>query len=360
MPTIYRVHFFNELGKYCKLTVMFERYSATGVENKWEDSLAINFKAVFHKTMDVGREGAFGIDLLKINYKEYDEIIISSYSSPAEILALCKLKIQRIPYILEVDGGIIKNEKYYKKKLKSFLISGADLYFSSSDKTSEYLQYYGADNSKIYKYHFTSLFDTDILDDVPSEVEKQELREKLGLYRKKMILAVGQFIHRKGFDILLRAIPNLSEDVDIVIVGGKVTKEYQELVRTLEIRNVHFISEISKDILNNYYLGADIFVLPTREDIWGLVINEAMAKGLPVITTNCCVAGAELIENNQNGYIFKSEKVEELVMYLNELLKDKAMCEKMGNNNLEKIKNYTLEKMAKEHYEMFKRRNSGE
>ena len=144
MPTIYRIHFFNELGKTCNLTVMFERYSASGVENKWKDSLAINFKAIFHKTIDVGREGAIGFDLLKVDYKHYDEVIISSYSSPAEMLALCKLKIQKIPYMLEVDGGIIKSESLWKKRLKTFLISGADFYFSSSDKTSEYLKYYRA------------------------------------------------------------------------------------------------------------------------------------------------------------------------------------------------------------------------
>ena len=360
MPTIYRVHFFNELGKYCDLTVMFERYSAKGIENRWKDSLAINFTALFHKTVDVGREGALGIDLLKVNYQKYDEVVISSYSSPAEMIALCKLKLQKIPYILEVDGGIIKEEKSYKKKLKTFLISGADLYFSTSDRTSKYLKYYGAEKTRIYKYHFTSLFNGDILKSVPTEEDKIKFRRTLGLYRKKMVLAVGQFIHRKGFDVLLRAVPNIQDDVDIVIVGGNITEEYQKIVDTLHIQNVKFISEVSKKESTTYYMSADVFVLPTREDIWGLVINEAMAKGLPIITTNACVAGIELIENNRNGYIFTSENEQELATCLNKLLNDKYACEKMGNNNLARIRKYTLEEMAREHYEVFKGRKNSE
>ena len=360
MPTIYRVHFFNELGKYCDLTVMFERYSAKGIENRWKDSLAKNFTALFHKTVDIGREGAFGIDLLKINYQKYDEVVISSYSSPAEMLALCKLKLQKIPYILEVDGGLIKNERSYKKKLKTFLISGADLYFSTSNKTSQYLMYYGAEKKRIYKYHFTSLFNKDVFKSIPMEATKREIRRSIGLYREKMILAVGQFIYRKGFDVLLRTVPNIDEDVDVVMVGGEVTEEYKRIIDTFHIKNVKFVSEVSKEELANYYMGADIFVLPTREDVWGLVINEAMAKGLPIITTKSCVAGVELIENDVNGYIFESENEHELEICLKKLLSNKSLREEMGNNNLKKIRQYTLEEMAREHYEIFKRRKNSE
>lgn len=57
-------------------------------------------------------------------------------------------------------------------------------------------------------------------------------------------------------------------------------------------------------------MAADIFVHPTREDIWGLVVNEAMAKGLPVITTDRCVAGLELIKNESVGRIVPVENID--------------------------------------------------
>lgn len=358
MPTMYRVHFFNELGKYCDLTVMFDRYHATGVENKWDNSYAKNFTAVFYKTIDIGREGAFGVGLLKVDYKKYDKVILSSYSSPAEMLALCKLKMQKIPYALEVDGGIIKNDNPFKKKLKTFLISGADMYFSTGDSTSKYLTHYGAKSSKIKKYHFSSLYNSDILEKEPTPEEKKEIRTRLGFKREIMLIGVGRFIKVKGFDILLKAAALLKYDIDIVIIGGEPTAEYHQLVDDLKLKNVSFISEISKEALAEYYKAADIFVLPTRGDMWGLVINEAMAKGLPVITTDHCVAGLELIEDEQNGYIVKSEDYVQLANRINILSADRSACAQMGKNNLEKIKNYTFEQMAKEHYEiLFERGN---
>lgn len=356
MPTIYRVNFFNELGKYCDLTVIFERYSATGVENKWRDSLAINFEAIFVKTVRVGREGAFSFSLLKINCSQYDEIIISSYSSPSEILLLLKMKMLRIPYMLEVDGGIIKKENFLKRKIKKFLISGADLYFSSSDKTSEYLMHYGAVADKIVKYHFSSLLKDDIMDNVNTDDAKKEKRRKLGFNASKMILAIGQFIYRKGFDVLINASKEITYDVDIVIVGGNATEEYLKLVNEINAKNIFFVPQISKSELTEYYLAADIFVLPTREDIWGLVINESMARGLPVVTTDKCISGLELIENGQNGYIVQADNPVDLAGKVNVLLNDSDACFKIGKNNLRKIQKYTIEEMAKEHYDTFCKR----
>ena len=54
-------------------------------------------------------------------------------------------------------------------------------------------------------------------------------------------------------------------------------------------------------------MASDLFVLPTREDIWGLVINEAMSFGLPIITTRKCIAGTELITDGENGYLLEAD-----------------------------------------------------
>ena len=97
---------------------------------------------------------------------------------------------------------------------------------------------------------------------------------------------------------------------------------------------------------------SDIFVHPTREDIWGLVINEAMANGLPVITTNRCNAGLELISNGKNGYIIDVDNVEELQNAIMNTLK--YSCQ-MGTESLRTIKNYTIENMAREHMVYFEK-----
>ena len=94
-------------------------------------------------------------------------------------------------------------------------------------------------------------------------------------------------------------------------------------------------------------------VLPTREDIWGLVINEAMAQGLPVVTTNRCLAGLTLVKNGENGYIVPVAGVEALKQAIEKGFEGDNASE-FGRKSLEKIRNYTIERMAAEHRDIFK------
>ena len=94
--------------------------------------------------------------------------------------------------------------------------------------------------------------------------------------------------------------------------------------------------------------------MPTREDIWGLVINEAMAQGLPVITTNKCIAGLELIKNNKTGFLVEVENKEKLYDLTNRLLiMDFDEYNKFRLNLLKIIKKNTIETMAYRHFEIF-------
>ena len=188
------------------------------------------------------------------------------------------------------------------------------------------------------------------------ELIKQYSKEKIGIHEKKMILSVGQFVYRKGFDILIRACKSLSPDVGVYIVGGKAILEYTELLNKLGIDNIHFIEFKTKKELIEYYRAADVFVLPTREDIWGLVINEAMAFGLPIVTTDKCGAGIEMVKNNRNGYIIHSDAVEELAAAICQALE---YSEQMVADSLNTAKAYTIENMASEHIKIFKKTLNG-
>ena len=92
-------------------------------------------------------------------------------------------------------------------------------------------------------------------------------------------------------------------------------------------------------------------MLPTWSDVWGLVINEAMAYGLPIVTTDRCVAGVELVENGVNGYIVPARDRDALTEAVNRVLAEDYRT--MGKAYLEKIRPYTIENMAKAHMEIF-------
>jgi glycosyltransferase involved in cell wall biosynthesis len=166
-----------------------------------------------------------------------------------------------------------------------------------------------------------------------------------------MVLAIGQMIHRKGFDVLLHAAKDLDPDTGIYFVGGEAKEAYIALTKELNLQHVHFLGFQKKDVLAKYYKASDVFVLPTREDIWGLVINEALAYGLPTITTDRCVAGLELIEDGINGYVVPVEDADALAEKIQAVLA--SDLEQMGKAALEKVRPYTLENMARTHAEIF-------
>lgn len=353
IPSPYRIDFFNELGKMVDLTVIFEAESAKGITFNWNLNEIKWFKAIFLKKGDI-EEKKINWKILKyIKKNEYDVVIVTSYAYFTEMLSLVTLKIKRIPYYLEIDGGFVREENILKKIYKTFLISNAKGYFSPSNFSDIYLTYYGANNGEIFRYPFTSLKNKDIQQLITSKEEKSKLRNKLHMDEDKIILAVGRFIHTKGFDVLLNTCNKLDNDVGIYIVGGEPTAEYLELKNTYGLNNVYFEGFKTKEELSEYYKAADVFVLPTRGDVWGLVINEAMAFGLPIITTDGCVAGIELVKNGENGYIVPVDSVDELLIAINNILLDSNLANQMALKNLDKIRNYSIENMVKKHIDIF-------
>lgn len=355
-PSPYRVNFFNELGKYCDVTVLFEMrpLDIKDKNQSWFDENYNNFKAIYLKGKFYFNRYWFCKDIIKyINLlKSADIVVVGMYSTPTQMLLINLLRILNIPYVLNSDGGFIKTDNKLTRFVKKYFITGAKAYLSSGDKTTEYLKYYGAHNL-IYKYPFTSAMKADVTIKTDSETKKI-VRRKLGISNDIVFLFSGQFIHRKGIDILLKACKSLPNNCSVYIVGGKPSLEYLEIIKSLELNNIYFIDFKTPKELSQYYLASDIYVLPTREDIWGLVINEAMAYGLPVLTTYQCLAGMELIKNGENGFLFDCTETDKLHEYMIRLSQDAHMRQRMSIANKKKIQSYTIENMAIEHFSIFK------
>ncbi len=352
LPSPYRVDFFNELGKSCELTVCYERKSASDRDEKWKGRCAENYTEIYADCKPKGADQSTGCGIVKIlKSTKFDQLILTGYSSPSVILGMIYCKLHGISFHMEFDGGMYRSESLPKRLLKKLLINSASNILTTCDEHIRYLSDIGISKSKLHKYPFSSLLNADIPEGIPDHSEKQELRKLLGISEPKMLLSVGRFIPGKGYDILLKAACELSCDIGIFIVGGTATEEYLTFTQENNLTNVHFVDFMDKDSLKKWYRAADCFVLPTRSDVWGLVINEAMAQGLPVVTTDKCNAGLELVENEKNGYIVPVDDVKLLV---------KAVCDvfsadthAMGVASYERIKGYTIETMAQAHINYF-------
>ncbi len=356
IPAPYKVDFFNELGKKVELTVVFEAIGASnqGINFNYNLETIHSFKAVFLSDGDI-KEKSVNKKIVQYLEGDFDEIVVGAYSYFTEMFALFWLKAKKKTYFLSTDGGLIKeNENLVKKWYKTFLISGAKGYFSPSKTSDEYLTYYGAKKERIHRYPFTSYGESKRLQRIVGAEEKSALRAKLGISEPVLILGVGQFIHRKGWDVLLKAMVNVPEDTALYIIGGKNTREYENIIKETGLKHIYFKEFMDSENLAEYYKAADFFVLPTREDIWGLVINEAMNFGLPVITTTSCVAGLELVQEDENGYLIADIDSEsgrqKLTLKITELVANKSLRDRMAQASLDKAKEYSIEKMAERYY----------
>lgn len=153
------------------------------------------------------------------------------------------------------------------------------------------------------------------------------------------IIFVGQLIRRKGIDILIEAMRPLFEqhpNLYLTVVGaGEIQDSLNSLVEGLGLaQRVAFDGVIASDKIPARLACADLLVLPSRWDGWGLVVNEALVAGIPVIVSDRCGA-ADLVRPGINGYVFRSEDVTALRACLAEFLSRSTDRSKLEMNAAE-------------------------
>lgn len=358
----YRVDWFEELAKYADITVFYLYGNDNERNDLWfykNDNT--NIKFVFMKGISRGKLGKVSFDFIKeIKKNQYDIIILDGYGFFTQVLNVRFLNKRKLKYFVNVDGYVdTKVGNKFRDKIKRRFLSSIPYFLCGSLSAKEYLSNCGVGGNRIYNHVFTSLYKSDIFSTSADFNEKALLRKKLGIIEPRVIISVGRFTYLngygKGYDVLMRAASKLPKDIGWYVVGGEPTEEFKNLKEQAGLTNVHFIDFKGKEELKEYYRASDLFVLMTVGDVWGLVINEAMACGLPVITTDKCVAGLELVENGKNGYIVPVGDDEELTNRVQDTIYDTVKLEEMGKNSLQVIRNCTIEEMAKTHINIFKK-----
>lgn len=354
IPSPYRVAFFNELGKSVDLTVLFERANASDRDSAWQDYKFENFTGVIMRGLAYGSDSAFCPGVIReLMQRRYDLVVVTDFSSPTGIAAIAYLKATRRPYFLESDGGF-PGPAGLKARIKRAVIKGATGYFSTSDVHDEYYLAYGAQRDRLVRYPFTSHYADEVLAKPSSVSTRFEAKKQLGIRSPRMVLFVGRFVKGKGIDVLLRSSGSLPSGTTVCVVGGVPTEEYLDLAKASLPSTVVFAGFKSTKNLQQYFTAADVFVLPTRGDAWGLVVNESLAHGLPVITTDRCVAGLELVQKHGCGRVIPVDDIEALGGAMCEVLVDDNLREEMQLKALDVARGYTVENMAKRHVEVFR------
>lgn len=164
--------------------------------------------------------------------------------------------------------------------------------------------------------------------------------------RKPIFLFIGQLIHRKGLQYLLASCAALKaqgiSDYTLLILGtGSERQEFQDLSHSYGLEGcVRWIGQVNYEELSTYFINSDVFVFPTLEDTWGMVVLEAMGFGKPILCSKWAGA-AEMVVENENGFIFDPFNPEELAQILDYFIKNPDAIKTTGNKSRQLISQYT-------------------
>lgn len=173
------------------------------------------------------------------------------------------------------------------------------------------------------------------------------------------IVSVGRFVYKKGFDVLINAFEKVIKvcpNAKLVIAGDGVEKaKCEDLAKKAGIQNsVEFLGMIPNDKIADVFARGKIFVSPSRNEPFGIVVLEAMAMGVPVIVTQS--GGVEeIVEDNRYGYKVPVENPEELAKKMIELLQDNSKCLELRNKGLERVKEFSIETVIQKYDFVFKK-----
>ncbi len=230
--------------------------------------------------------------------------------------------------------------------LKRKFLRGCAAVIVPGKSSCEYVKRYSVPKGGIFTA--PNAVDTQLFASRANDARRQaeSLRKELGL-PLRFFLYVGRLVREKGVFELLQAYGTLSQDLraqmGLVFVGDGAARP--ALMHNAP-DGVQFKGFAQRDQLSNYYGLADVFVFPTHSDPWGLVVNEAMACGLPIIASDVAGCVADLVTDGWNGRVVTAGQVEELASAMKELAWDRELRGTMGKHSLERIAAYSPEACA--------------
>jgi glycosyltransferase involved in cell wall biosynthesis len=268
----------------------------------------------------------------------YDAVLIHSYATPLSLIAYAAARLTRTPILLRTESHLLRARPAVLERIKTavlrivFRLTGAFLVIGDANR--QFFEHYGADNRRMFRTPYC--VDNEYLSGQALQLatEKPRIMREIGLNSARPVIAYcGKLIERKRVADLIRAIGLAAQrgrPAQLMVVGdGPLYAPLKQLCRSHSI-DATFVGFQNQTQLARYYVCADVCVLPSSYETWGLVINEAMACGLPVVTTTVVGAGVDLVIPGVTGYTYPPGDCAALADCLERLIGDPALRKTMG------------------------------
>jgi glycosyltransferase involved in cell wall biosynthesis len=353
----YRIPVFNELARHdgIDLHVIFLAENDPGLRDWQVYKEEIRFS---YEVLPSWRRRIGGYNLLlnrgvrkALERAAPDAIVCGGYNYQASWQALRWAAGNKVPFILWVESTDqdFRRHNPLIELLKRKFMRYCSAFVVPGKSSFEYVRKHGTREQEIFTA--PNAVDIELFSAKAIVVREDDTRLRQALrLPPRFFLFVGRLVREKGVFDLISAYGRLSAElrsvVSLVLVGEGAA--HDELVRRASVNpgRVQFAGFVHRDQLVGYYALAEIFVFPSYSDPWGLVVNEAMACGLPIIASDAAGCTADLVQDQGNGRVVHRGDVAQLASAMEELGQDPALRERMGNHSRERIFRYSPEACA--------------
>lgn len=250
----------------------------------------------------------------------FDAFIVCGWYLKCYWQAVRACRRKNVPVLVRGDSQLLTPRSVLRRSVKrllySCLLNQFDGFLVVGKRNAEYLRHYGAPENRMFRVpHF--------VDNESFATRAEEARKERGRLRtlwgaddgSLVVLFVGKFIAKKRPHDLLRALTFLPRDkrntVAVFVGSGELEESLHASVLDLGVK-AHFVGFKNQTELPSYYAAAEVVVLPSASETWGLVVNEAMACGLPAIVSEAVGCAPDMIDGAQTGFTFPVGDAEQL------------------------------------------------
>lgn len=354
----YRIPVFNALARHAGVDLhtifLAETDSTLRQWRVYTDEIRFSYEVLPSLRCRLGRKTVLinGGVWSALNKVHPEVIICGGYNYPASWEALVWARRYGAEFVLwsESNGRDARGGRAWTESLKSFFVSRCDRFVVPGKAAFEYLRSLGSPEASILTA--PNAVDNSLFASGAEKSRRRatEFRENVKL-PARFILFAGRLVPEKGVFDLLEAYAKLESsmrrEVGLVFAGDGVSRE--EMAREakrISPGQVCFPGFSQREDLAGFYGLAEVLVLPTHSDTWGLVVNEAMACGLPIIVTSVAGCSADMVVDGWNGYVVPPRDPERLSAAISLLLQQPELRKKMSVRCLEQIRNYSPEACA--------------
>ncbi len=279
----------------------------------------------------------------------YDALLVHGHQFFTYVLAILVAKAVGTRVFLRTETTLLIEPTGLRAILRRAVVAlyrRCDAFLYIGSKNREFYESIGIPRERLFPAPYT--VDNELFSAAagPDASTRPTLHEELGLDKEvPIILYASKLTPRKrALDLLkaYEAVRRLGIRGALAFIGdGSERAALEEHARAYDVEDVFFLGFKNQSELPNYYAQADLFVLPSEREPWGLVVNEAMCAGTPVITTTDVGASYDLVTSGETGFVYEAGDVSALERLLARCLGDREICQRMSENCIARMKHWS-------------------